>query len=152
ETSPDGLQYIFKLRQGATFHNGDEVTADDVKFTFDRLRAKGSGYSYGSQVETIDSVDALDKHTVRFKLSERTGPFLIYMAFPGSSIVPKKLVESGQDLNAKPVGSGPFKFVSYEPRSAIKFERNGSYFQEGKPYFDAMEYRIISDVTALTNA
>lgn len=74
------------------------------------------------------------------------------MAFPGSSIVPKKLIESGHDLNAKPIGTGPFKFVSYEPRSAIKFARNDDYFQLGLPYFDAMEYKIISDVTALTNA
>jgi len=152
EVSDDGLQYIFKLRPGVTFHNGDDLTAEDVKFSFDRLRAKDSGYSYGSQVETIESVDAVDSHTVRFKLSRRTGPFLVYMAFPGSSIVPKKLVESGHDLNANPVGSGPFKFVSYEPRSAIKFERNPHYFQDGKPYFDAMEYRIIPDITALTNA
>jgi peptide/nickel transport system substrate-binding protein len=152
EVTDDGLQYTFKLRPGVTFHNGDELTAEDVKFSFDRLRAKDSGYSYGSQVETIESVDVVDKHTVRFRLSRRTGPFLVYMAFPGSSIVPKKLVESGHDLNAHPVGSGPFKFVSYEPRSAIKFERNPNYFQEGKPYFDAMEYRIIPDVTALTSA
>ena len=152
EASADGLAYTFKLRSGVTFHNGDELTAEDVKFSFDRLRAKDSGYSYGAQVETIASVDVVDKLTVTFKLSKRTGPFLTYMAFPGSSIVPKKLVESGHDLNEKPVGSGPFKFVSYEPRSAIKFERNPNYFQAGKPYFDAMEYRIISDVTALTDA
>jgi peptide/nickel transport system substrate-binding protein len=152
EVGDDGLHYTFKLRPGVTFHNGDELTADDVKFSFDRLRAKDSGYSYGSQVETIESIDVVDPHTVRFNLSRRTGPFLVYMAFPGSSIVPKKLVESGHDLNANPVGSGPFKFVSYEPRSAIKFERNPHYFQDGKPYFDAMEYRIIPDVTALTNA
>ena len=152
QVSSDGLTYTFKLRQGVTFHNGDEVTAEDVKFSFDRLRAKDSGYSYGSQVETIDSVDMVDKYTVNFKLSKRTGPFLIYMAFPGSSIVPKKLVESGHDLNAQPIGSGPFKFVSYQPRTAIKFERNPNYYEKGKPYFDAMEYRIISDVTALTNA
>ena len=152
EVSEDGLQYTFKLRPGVTFHNGDDLTAEDVKFSFDRLRAKDSGYSYGSQVETIVSVDTVDKHTVRFKLSRRTGPFLVYMAFPGSSIVPKKLVESGHDLNANPVGSGPFKFISYEPRSAIKFERNTHYFQDSKPYFDAMEYRIIPDITALTNA
>jgi peptide/nickel transport system substrate-binding protein len=152
EVRDDGVQYTFKLRPNVTFHNGDELTADDVKFSFDRLRAKDSGYSYGSQVETIESVEVVDPRTVRFKLSRRTGPFLVYMAFPGSSIVPKKLVESGHDLNAKPVGSGPFKFVSYEPRSAIKFERNPHYFQEGKPYFDAMEYRIIPDITALTNA
>jgi peptide/nickel transport system substrate-binding protein len=152
EVTDDGLQYTFKLRPGVTFHNGDELTAEDVKFSFDRLRAKDSGYSYGSQVETIESVDVVDNHAVRFKLSRRTGPFLVYMAFPGSSIVPKKLVESGHDLNANPVGSGPFKFVSYEPRSAIKFERNPHYFQDGKPYFDTMEYRIIPDITALTNA
>jgi peptide/nickel transport system substrate-binding protein len=152
EMSPDGLEYKFKLRSGIKFHNGDELTAEDVKFSFDRLRAKDSGYSYGAQVESIASVDVIDPQTVSFKLSKRTGPFLTYMAFPGSSIVPKKLVESGHDLNEKPVGSGPFKFVSYEPRSAIKFERNPDYFQAGKPYFDALEYRIISDVTALTDA
>jgi peptide/nickel transport system substrate-binding protein len=152
DVSDDGLTYTFKLRQGVKFHNGDELTADDVKFSFDRLRAKDSGYSYGSQVETIASVDVIDSHTVQFKLSKRTGPFLIYMAFPGSSIVPKKLVESGHDLNAQPVGSGPFKFVSYQPRQAIVFEKNPNYFEAGKPYFDAMEYRIISDITALTNA
>lgn len=152
EVSDDGLQYVFKLRAGVTFHNGDELTAEDVKFSFDRLRAKDSGYSYGAQVETIASVDAVDKLIVKFTLSKRTGPFLTYMAFPGSSVVPKKLVESGHDLNAAPVGSGPFKFVSYEPRSAIKFERNPNYFQAGKPYFDAMEYRIIPDITALTDA
>jgi peptide/nickel transport system substrate-binding protein len=152
EATPDGLQYTFKLRPGVKFHNGDDLTAEDVKFSFDRLRAKDSGYSYGAQVETIESVDAVDKLTVRFKLKKSTGPFLVYMAFPGSSIVPKRLVESGHDLNAKPVGTGPFMFVSYEPRSAIKFERNPNYFQQGKPYFDAMEFRIISDVTALTNA
>ena len=74
------------------------------------------------------------------------------MAFPGSSIVPKKLVESGHDLNAKPIGSGPFKFVSYQPRSMVKFEKNPDYYEAGKPYFDAMEFHLIADVTALTNA
>jgi peptide/nickel transport system substrate-binding protein len=152
EMSEDGLAYTFKLRDGVTFHNGDPLTAEDVKFSFDRLREPDSGYSYGSQVETIEAVEVVDPLTVRFRLSERTGPFLIYMAFPGSSIVPKKLVEAGHDLNAQPIGSGPFKFVSYQPRSAIKFERNPDYYEEGKPYFDAMEYRIISDITALTNA
>jgi len=90
QVSDDGLQYTFKLRAGVTFHNGDELTAEDVKFSFDRLRAKDSGYSYTAQVETIDTVDVVDKLTVRFKLTKRTGPFLVYMAFPGSSIVPKK--------------------------------------------------------------
>src|SRR5215213_4983802 len=82
EMSPDGLTYTFVLRQGVTFHNGDPLTAEDVKFSFDRLRAKDSGYSYGSQVETIAEIEAVDPHRVRFRLTKPTGPFLVYMAFP----------------------------------------------------------------------
>ncbi|MEO5755384.1 MAG: ABC transporter substrate-binding protein [Mesorhizobium sp.] len=152
ELSEDGLEYTFHLRSGVKFHDGSDLTAEDVKFTFDRLRAKDSGYSYGSQVETIAEVVVVNPQTVKFKLSKVTGPFLVYMAFPGSSIVPKKLVESGHDLNSNPVGSGPFKFVSYEPRSMVKFVKNDNYYLPGKPYFDAMEYHLIADVTALTNA
>jgi peptide/nickel transport system substrate-binding protein len=152
EMAPDGLQYTFFLRKGVKFHNGDELTAEDVKFTFDRLRAPNSGYSYGSQVETIKDVVVDNPNQVTFKLSKPTGPFLVYMAFPGSSIVPKKLVESGHDLNANPVGSGPFKFVSYQPRSMVTFARNPDFYEAGKPYFDGLEFHLIADVTALTNA
>ena len=152
ETSADGLEYTFVLRKGVKFHNGDELTAEDVKFTFDRLRKKDSGYSYASQVETIKDVTVVDKQTVKFTLTVQTGPFLTYMAFPGSSIVPKKLVEGGHDLNAKPIGSGPFKFVSYQPRSMVMFEKNKEFYETGKPYVDALEMHLIADVTALTNA
>jgi peptide/nickel transport system substrate-binding protein len=152
EQSADGLEYTFHLRKGVKFHDGSDLTAEDVKFTFDRLRAKDTGYSYGSQVETIKEVVVVDPHTVTFKLTQTTGPFLVYMAFPGSSIVPKKLVEGGHDLNAKPVGSGPFKFVSYEPRSMVKFTRNEGFYEAGKPYVDALEFHLIADITALTNA
>lgn len=152
EVADDGQTYTFVLREGVKFHDGSDLTAEDVKFSFDRLRAEDSGYSYKSQVETIDSIEVIDPRTVQFNLSVPTGPFLTYMAFPGSSIVPKALVESGHDLNAKPVGSGPFVFESYAPRSMIKFSRNDSFYEEGKPYVDAMEMHLISDVTALTNA
>ncbi len=152
EVSDDGLTYTFKLRDGVKFHNGDPLTAEDVKFTFDRLSAKDSAYSYKSQIETIKSVDVVDPLTVKFTLTVPTGPFLTYMAFPGSSIVPKKLVESGHDLNAQPIGSGPFKFVSYQPRSMVKFEKNADFYEARKPYFDGMEFHLIADVTALTNA
>lgn len=152
EMSEDGKAYTFTLREGVKFHDGSDLTAEDVKFTFDRIRAEDSGYSYKSQLETIDSIEVLDPLTVRFNLTEPTGPFLVYMAFPGSSIVPKALIESGHDLNSQPVGSGPFVFESYAPRSMVKFTRNENFYEEGKPYVDALEMHLIPDVTALTNA
>lgn len=152
DAASDGLSYTFHLRPGVTFHNGDPLTAEDVKFTFDRLRAPASGYSYRSQVEQIADVSVVDPLTVKFTLSEVTGPFLTSMAFPGSSIVPKRLVESGHDLNAAPIGSGPFRFVAYRPRSSITFTRNTAFHEAGRPHVDAMEFQIIPDVTALTNA
>ncbi len=147
----DGMSWTFKLRPGLTFHDGEALTAEDVVFTFERILDPESGYAYSSQIETIDEVVAVDDLTVEFKLNRVTGPFEIYMAFPGSSIVPKDLVESGHDLNAEPVGSGPFKFVSYTPRNVIEFVKNENYYEEGRPYFDAMSYRIVSDATALSN-
>ncbi len=141
DVSEDGLQYTFRLREGVSFHNGDNLTAEDVKFTFDRLRAPDSGYAYDSQVATIKDVVVVDPLTVRFDLTVATGPFLTYMAFPGSSIVPKALVESGHDLNAQPIGSGPFKFVSYQPRSMVVLERNPDFYEEGKRHGDAPDRR-----------
>jgi peptide/nickel transport system substrate-binding protein len=149
--SDDGLTWTFKLREGLEFHNGEALTAEDVVFTFERIMPEDSGYAYRGQIETIDEVVAVDNLTVEFRLNRVTGPFEIYMAFPGSSIVPKDLVESGHDLNAEPIGAGPFKFVSYTPRDSVEFVRNDNYYEAGKPYFDAMTYRIVSDPTALAN-
>jgi len=152
DISDDGLRYTFNLRKGVKFHNGDDLTSEDVKFTFDRLRDPDTGYPYATQVQTIENVEAPDPYTVIFHLTERTGPFLVYLAFPGSSIVPKKLVESGHDLNAEPIGSGPFKFVRYQPKNVIEMVRNEQFYEADKPYFDALEMRIVSDQTALTNS
>lgn len=132
----DGLSWTFTLREGLTFHNGEALTAEDVVFSFERILAPDSGYAYSSQIETIAEVVAVDDLTVEFRLNRVTGPFEIYMAFPGSSIVLKDHVESDWDLNAHPVGSGPFKFVSYTPRDSIVFEKNEDCYKEGRPYFD----------------
>ena len=150
--STDGLRWNFKLRDGVTFHNGEDLTAEDVKFSFDRIRKPDSGYAYLSQVEAIAEVNVINKLTVEFVLKNPVGPFEIYMAFPGSSIVPKDTVESGWDLNEKPIGSGPFVFDRYVPKNGIYFKKNNNYYESGKPQFDELDYRIITDPTALSNA
>jgi peptide/nickel transport system substrate-binding protein len=152
DISADGKQITFHLNKGVKFHNGDELTSDDVKFTFDRLKDPKTGYAYASQVATIDSVVTVDPYAVRFNLTTPTGPFLTFMAFPGSSIVPKKEVQARGNLSSNPIGAGAFKFVEYQPGNLLRLARHDGYFMSGRPYVDAFEMHIIIDQTARTNA
>ena len=152
DISPDGLVYTFKLRSGVKFHDGTPLVAEDVKFSLDRLMDPKTGYSYAAQLTPISKIEVVDPLTVKLTLKEPSGPLLVNLAFPGSSIVSKKIVESGVDINATPIGTGPFKFVSYQPRTAIRMERYADYHEKGKPYIQNLEYDIISDATAITTA
>lgn len=152
EISGDGRQITFFLHKGVKFHNGDELTSEDVKFTFDRLRDPKTGYAYASQVAMIESVSAVDPHTVRFNLTTPTGPFLTFMAFPGSGIVPRKEVLARGNLSTNPIGAGAFKFVDYKPGTLLRLARHNNYFVSGRPYVDAFEMHIIVDETARTDA
>src|SRR5213594_2339852 len=114
--SPDGLTYEFKLRPGLKFHNGDPVTAEDVKFSYERYRGAGA-----KELQTrVRQVDIVDERTVRFHLH---APWPDFMTFYGSSataaglVVPKKYIEQVGDDGFKkhPIGLGPFKFVSHTP-------------------------------------
>jgi peptide/nickel transport system substrate-binding protein len=152
DISTDGLVYTFKLRPNVKFHDGTPLSADDVKFTIERLQKPETGYSYSAQLTPIKSVEVVDPLTVKLTLSEPSGPLLVNLAFPGSSIVSKKIVESGHDLNAVPIGTGPYKFVNYQPRTMVKMQRNADYYETGKPFIENLEYDIISDPTAITTA
>ena len=152
DISSDGLTYTFHLHQGVKFHNGDSFSADDVKFTIDRLKDPKTGYPYASYVDPIDHVDVVDPNTVKIVLKKPSAPFLTGMAHPGNSIVPMKAVQGGADMNSNPVGTGPYKFVNYTPGSQFNLARHTDYFLSGKPYFDTFEGHIISDSTARTDA
>src|SRR5712692_8459462 len=114
--SPDGRTYEFKLRRGLKFHNGDPVTSEDVKFSFERYKGAGAT-EMQSRVRQVEIVDPL---TVRFHLKE---PWPDFLTFYGTSataagiVVPKKyMTEIGDDgFRKHPVGAGPYKFVSHAP-------------------------------------
>jgi peptide/nickel transport system substrate-binding protein len=152
DISKDALVYTFRLRSSVKFHDGTPLAAEDVKFTIERLKDPKIGYSYSAQLSPIKKIDVVNPLTVTLTLSEPSGPLLINLAFPGSSIVSKKIVESGHDLNALPIGTGPYKFVNYQPRTVIVMERNPDYYEKPKPYIQRLEYHIISDATAITTA
>src|SRR5881396_2408457 len=129
--SPDGLTYEFVLRKGARFHNGDPVTGEDVKFTFERYR----GSSAVLFKEKVREVHVVGPDRVRFQLRE---PWPDFMTFYGTSasgagwVVPKKYVEQVGDEGFKkaPIGAGPFRFVSYTPGVELVAEAFDGYWRK----------------------
>ncbi len=121
--SADGLTYEFKLREGLKFHNGDAVTAEDVKFSFVRYR----GVSAKLLHDRVKSVDVLDPLRVRFVLHAPWPDFLVFYATPATGaawVVPKKYIEKvGEDgFRRQPVGLGPYRFVSAKPGIELVLE------------------------------
>lgn len=147
-----GTTYVFKLREGVKFHDGTPLTADDVVYTFQRLMDPKTGYSYATQVESVASVTAIDPLTVEIKLTKPTGPFLTFLAFPGNYIVPKHIAEAGSSLTNTPIGTGPFKFVSYSPNQELILEANPDYYVAGIPKVQELDITFYADDTERANA
>ena len=128
--SPDGKVYEFKLRRGLKFHNGEPVTAEDVKFSYDRY--KGAGAS--EMRARVLRVEIFDPLTVRFHLKE---PWPDFMTFYGTTataaglVVPKKYVEQVGDegFRKQPIGAGPYKFVSHMPGIEVVLEAYTGYWR-----------------------
>ena len=128
--SPDGKVYEFKLRRGLKFHNGEPVTAEDVKFSYDRYKGAGAS-EMRARVLRAEIVDPL---TVRFHLKE---PWPDFMTFYGTTataaglVVPKKYVEQVGDegFRKQPIGAGPYKFVSHMPGIEVVLEAYPGYWR-----------------------
>ncbi|EOD00980.1 glutathione ABC transporter substrate-binding protein [Caldisalinibacter kiritimatiensis] len=145
----DDLTWEFKLRQGVKFHNGEELKASDVKFTFERM-LQSSKVSH--IVEAIDTVEVVDDYTVRIKTKEPFGPLLAHLAHSASSILNEKAVkEAGDNYGQNPVGTGPFKFKSWQAGDNIVLERFDDYFR-GPSQIKQITYRVIPEGTNRTIA
>ena len=142
--SKDGLVYEFVLRKGARFHNGDPVTAEDVKFSFERYR----GTSNKMIKDRVAAVEAPDPARVRFRLKQPWPDFLTFYASATGAgwIVPKKYVEKVGDEGFKktPVGAGPYKFVSFTPGVELVLEAFDQYWRK-TPSVKRLVFRVISD-------
>ena len=127
--SSDGLVYTFHLRQGVKFHNGREMTAEDVAYSYNRLLDPKTKYPFVTQVQNIKDIKVIDKYTVQFTLKAPTITLLVYMSNPFGShaIVPKEEVEKQGGTLTRPVGTGPYKFVEYVPDKHVIIERNKDY-------------------------
>ncbi|MEW6344333.1 MAG: ABC transporter substrate-binding protein [Paraburkholderia sp.] len=148
--SADGLQYTFRLRQGVRWHDGQPFTSKDVATSIGLLK------QYHSRGRTtfanVLEVRTSDPHTAVLQLS-KPAPYLIYaLAASESPIVPAHLYDSGDPLNnphnIAPIGTGPYRFKSWERGSNAVFVRNPDYWDAPKPYIDELVLRFIGDPAA----
>jgi peptide/nickel transport system substrate-binding protein len=140
---PDPLTYIFHLHHGVRFHNGQELTARDVKWTFDSLLGGKLRSAKSSTYAPISRVEAPDNYTVVFHLKEPFAPLLWNLSDAAIGIVP---YGSGEDFNRHPVGSGPFRFVRAQQDKNVIVERNPDYWATPAK-LARVEFKVIPDAT-----
>jgi peptide/nickel transport system substrate-binding protein/oligopeptide transport system substrate-binding protein len=154
--SRDGLLWTFFLRKGAKFHNGQEVVADDVVYSFTRIldpktdskaaeifmKIKGAKEFVEGRARTVQGLRAMDRYTVQIELVEASAPFVASLAIGYAKIVPREaLKDLGPDFGGRPVGTGPFKFLRWKKGEEIALEANPDYYA-GRPFLDRLVYRI----------
>jgi peptide/nickel transport system substrate-binding protein len=142
--SDDGLVYEFVLRDGIKFHNGEPVTAEDAKFSYERYR----GSSNKVLKDRVAAVETPDPKRIIFKLKKPWPDFMTFYtsATAASWIVPKKYVEQVGDEGFKkaPVGAGPYKFVAFTPGLELTMEANDQYWRK-KPGVQRLTFKVIPD-------
>jgi peptide/nickel transport system substrate-binding protein len=148
-TSQDGKTWTFKLRRGVKFHNGREMTSDDVKFTLDRVLDPKVGSGGRGYLLAVEGIEAPDKYAVRIHTKERSASLLAGLAGSWQSIVPRDEVEKRGDLRRTAIGTGPFILQEWVAQSHLKARRNPDYWDKSKPVVDAVELRVIPDEASI---
>ncbi|MCC5778705.1 ABC transporter substrate-binding protein [Nitratireductor sp. B36] len=157
EISGDGTVFTFKLRDGVKFHNGRDLTAEDVKYSIERTvnpktQSPGAGF-FGSikgfeeassgDADGLSGITVVDDHTIKFELSRPDATFLHVLALNFAHVVPKEEVEKhGADFGKHPVGSGAFKLSEWTLGQRLVFERFEDYWNPGVPKLDQIIFEV----------
>ncbi|PKP75819.1 MAG: peptide ABC transporter substrate-binding protein [Alphaproteobacteria bacterium HGW-Alphaproteobacteria-6] len=154
EISDDGMTFTFHLRQGVKFHNGREMTAEDVKYSLDRVtdpatQSPGAGF-FGSIAgfeaagpDGLSGVEVVDPLTVKITLSRPDATFLHVMALNFASVVPQEAVAAaGDDFGKQPVGTGAFSLAEWTLGQRLVFQKNADYWRGGVPYLDSITFEV----------
>jgi ABC-type transport system substrate-binding protein len=162
--SADHLTYTFHLRSDVRFSNGRKVTAEDVRYSFERVlrpntkapltwvldKIEGAGDYMHGKTGNVSGIRIANDHTIALKLGKPFGPFLSLLAMTTAYVVPREVVERmGPDFGTHPVGSGPYILSDWKHGSRLNLAANANYF-EGKPKLNGIRYKIIpEDLTAV---
>jgi peptide/nickel transport system substrate-binding protein len=154
KVSKDQLTWRFTLRKGVTFSNGDPFNADAVLFSFERLMDVDGPASFSALYDAnIESVDKVDDYHVNIVMKHPWPAFPIYASTNHTKIVnPRQVKEAGKDYGYSelPIGTGPFKFESWNKDQQAVLVRNPDYWQKGRPKLDEIVYKTVPDATAAT--
>ena len=148
EYDPDSLTYTFHLAEGVKWHDGEDFTAEDVKFTFEAIMDPANNSENAPNYEDVEEITVADPHTVSFRLSAVNTAFLEYMTMP---VMPRHLLE-GQDWQTSgffraPVGTGPYQLESWDPGQSITLIKNPDYFA-GAPQIGRIIFKIVPQDSA----
>ncbi len=147
-TQDSDLEWTFKLREGVKFHNGEELTAADVAASIQYAQTFAASAIYTGSME---KVEALDSNTVKITTSAPTPNLLFDLGYHFNFILPKSLIDSGNDFSANPVGTGPWKFVSWDKGNSIQFEAFDGYFDASrKAAIQNLEFVMIPEGSTRT--
>ncbi|MGH2359839.1 MAG: ABC transporter substrate-binding protein [bacterium] len=155
--SADGITWTFALRRNVKFHNGRPMTAADVVYSINRIRDPSTKSPRAPDFAEVDAISSPGPYTVVIRLKRPLSPLLAKLSLSLNVIVPKEIIERDGDLNANPVGTGPFRFVGYTPQQRLTLVRSGDYWehdQNGRrlPYLDRIEFVFLPDAVARATA
>ena len=151
-TSKSPTVWAFKLREGVTFHDGKPMTAEDVKFTLERVTNEDFGSPHKSKFKVISEIRVIDDHNLEIETSKPFAPLLGYLTNTrtGSQIVPKHILEKGsaEEFAKNPVGTGPFKLAAFNPGASLRLEAFEDYFVPDQPAVEAVDIPLIAEESA----
>ncbi len=146
--SEDGKTLTMKLHEGVKFHNGDVLTSEDVKFTFERILDEATAAAARSSFTDIEAIEVPDANTVVFTLKRANVAILAAMTNPNAGIVSKSVVSAGDPATVT-VGTGAFKLAKWDVDRTTMLEANKDYWRPGVPAVDGIEIRIIPDEASI---
>ncbi len=146
---PDNLTYVFHLRKGVKFHNGRELTSDDVQYTLNRVLDTKTASPGRSYITVIKSIDIVDRYTVKLNLTSPLPSLLDGLSSNNLAIVPKEVIEANTNLQKTECGTGPFMLQEWIPDNSMTLVKNPDYFEKGAPAVDKVIFRVIPEQASL---
>jgi peptide/nickel transport system substrate-binding protein len=154
DVSKDAKEWTFRLRKGVKFHNGREMTAEDIKFNMDRAFDPKTASPIRSRFIIVESVKVIDRYTVKFILKKPAGGFLA-LFFGGAAqqtpIIARECVKEDGTVT-HPIGTGPFEFVEWKPNDHIRLKKSIHYWGKGLPYLDELILKPVPEETVRLTA